>query len=1152
VIHLKNILQVAPLILLTAVRIGHAQTLLYQWNFDNATGTGTTLTAAPSYIDASMTGGKFINENNGAGLSAPAGSGLYGVLRSPDLGLVNSNAYRSTAGAFRSGAGDLSSVSSFTVGVWFNLNASVTNFSTLNGGALFSRLLNIATTPTGDGDELYFALNSGNALQFGVNQTNTGNTSANTVFGTLGTSPATMTNQWIFVAASYTTLAGGTVNLYVGTTNSAAALVSTLSGVGTIAWSSATNYIFIGNRGDGTRSLPGTMDDVSFYSGALTLNQVQTMQTNGVVTPPPPPPPAYTWKPVAIKGGGFVTGIITHPATTNVIYARTDIGGAYRWNATNDSWIPLLDFLGYTNRDSTLMGVESLALDPSDANRLYLACGAYPPPNAILASTNQGATFTRINPPFTMASNNDGRSNGERLAVDPNLGSTLYYASRFNGLWISTNYAATWTQVVSFPVTTTTNGVGPNFVQFIASSGVSGAATPVIYVGVSQTLTNLYRSTDAGATWQPVLITGLAGTHMPHHAAQDGLGNLYVTFCDAPGPNGISAGGAGGSVWKLNLTTLAAVNVTPPTGQGGFAGVSVDRSRPTNILVSTMDRWYPAPQDQIYRSTNGGASWKATLVTSGPLTTSAPWSAAQSSHWAGDVEIDPFNSNHAMYITGYGIIECTNLAAADSNGIVNWTFSSDGIEETVPTAIVSPPTGPSLLSVHGDIGGFQHFNLDASPPLTNYFATHRVTSTAINFAENNPAFVVRAFEEPPYGGYSADSGSTWTDFATYPATATNDSGQITVSADGSRIVWMPGSSGAYVSLNNGASWTASTNGPTGSLTPVADRVNSNKFYIYSGSVVYVSTNGGFGFNAGGTLTSGGRTPVAPFGFEGQLYIPVGDGLWRSTNSGATFAKFGNVQQATVVGFGKAAPGQSYPAIFINGQIGGGWGFFRSDDQGTNWTQINDAAHQFGYLENITGDPRIYGRCYLGASGRGILYGDIPSQATNTPPVLAAISNFTVNVGQTVAFTASATDTDLPPQTLTFSLLAGAANATLNTNNGAFSWRPVATQANTTNRFTLQVADNGLPSLTATQNFQVIVNPLTRPTFSQFEFSHGQFVFQINGESGPDYEVQTSTNLIQWDAVLITNSPPMPFTWTDINASAFRVRFYRIIAGPPLP
>ena len=87
---------------------------------------------------------------------------------------------------------------------------------------------------------------------------------------------------------------------------------------------------------------------------------------------------------------------------------------------------------------------------------------------------------------------------------------------------------------------------------------------------------------------------------------------------------------------------------------------------------------------------------------------------------------------------------------------------------------------------------------------------------------------------------------------------------------------------------------------------------------------------------------------------------------------------------------------------------------------------------------------------------------IPPASTNTPPVLAAITNRTVNVGQTVAFTASATDTDSPPQTLTFALLAGATNATLNTNSGAFSFRPLVTQANSTNDFTLQVSDNGTP------------------------------------------------------------------------------------------
>ena len=51
--------------------------------------------------------------------------------------------------------------------------------------------------------------------------------------------------------------------------------------------------------------------------------------------------------------------------------------------------------------------------------------------------------------------------------------------------------------------------------------------------------------------------------------------------------------------------------------------------------------------------------------------------------------------------------------------------------------------------------------------------------------------------------------------------------------------------------------------------------------------------------------------------------------------------------------------------------------------------------------------------------------------SNTPPTLAAISNRTVNVGQTVAFTASATDTNQPPQTLTFTLLNGPTNATVN-------------------------------------------------------------------------------------------------------------------------
>src|ERR1022692_3623069 len=687
----------------------------------------------------------------------------------------------------------------------------------------------------------------------------------------------------------------------------------------------------------------------------------------------------YNWNPVVIKGGGFVSGIITHPNASGVIYCRTDIGGAYRWNSTNNSWIPLLDFAA----DANIYGVESLAIDPSDSNRLYIAASRGSPA-VLLVSTNQGATFSQFTPPFSLNGNVDGRSNGERMAVDPNLNRILFYGSRTAGLYKSVNYGTSWSQVSSFPVTSTANGAGLVLVEFIKSSGVPGSATPTIFAGVSRPGgTNLFRSTDGGTNWTSIA-AGAPTNQMPHHVAQDGLGNLYVTFNDNCGPNNITTG----TVRKLNLSTLASSDVTPPPGQGGFSGVSVDRQHPTNILVSTMDRWYPDPQDQIYRSTNGGASWKTTNPTA-PGTSPAPWSVAQFPHWAGDVEIDPFNSNRAWYITGYGIIGCTNLTASDSNGTVNWNFTSDGIEETVPLGLASPPSGPYLLSAHGDIGGFRHFNLDASPPLADYFSTHRVTSLGIDFAENNPNIIVRLFSGSPYGCVSLNGGTTWQDFASVPPGTTGDNrGDIAVSADGSRIVWIPQNTNAYYSINNGTTWTVSTGSPTGNgtRTPISDRVNSNKFYIYSSGAMYVSTNGGVTFAANGSVSSV-VTPRTVFGREGDIWVPRGNsGLSRSTNSGLSFSTVTSVQRASFVSFGKAAPGQSYPAGFISGRVTNVDGIFRSDDAGVSWTRINDAQNQFGLgsIHTFCADPRVYGRVYFGTEGRGIIYGDL--QAPPAAPI----------------------------------------------------------------------------------------------------------------------------------------------------------------------
>jgi hypothetical protein len=171
--------------------------------------------------------------------------------------------------------------------------------------------------------------------------------------------------------------------------------------------------------------------------------------------------------------------------------------------------------------------------------------------------------------------------------------------------------------------------------------------------------------------------------------------------------------------------------------------------------------------------------------------------------------------------------------------------------------------------------------------------------------------------------------------------------------------------------------------------------------------------------------------------------------------------------------------------------------------------------------------------------------------SNTPPVLAAISNYVINAGVNLSITNSATDADVPAQTLTFSLPIAPTNATLGASSGILNWRPLVTQANSTNPFAVVVTDNGTPSLSATQNFSVTVNPLVLPTVTVPTLTSGQIGFSVNGQVGPDYAVQGSTNLLDWDTLLITNPTTMPFSWST-NAGANPVQFYRIKVGPPLP
>jgi len=171
---------------------------------------------------------------------------------------------------------------------------------------------------------------------------------------------------------------------------------------------------------------------------------------------------------------------------------------------------------------------------------------------------------------------------------------------------------------------------------------------------------------------------------------------------------------------------------------------------------------------------------------------------------------------------------------------------------------------------------------------------------------------------------------------------------------------------------------------------------------------------------------------------------------------------------------------------------------------------------------------------------------------NAAPALGALSDWTVNPGQTISFTATATDSDIPTNTLTFSLVAPPAGASLNSSNGLFSWRPTVAQANTTNTVQVQVIDFNpwavnSQHLSDTKSFKVAVNPLATVILTPKGYTNGQFEFQVSGAAGPDYIIASSTNLSEWNDLFTNLSPTMPFQFT--NAVTFTNRFFRARQSP---
>ncbi|MBT2467467.1 RICIN domain-containing protein [Streptomyces sp. ISL-66] len=690
--------------------------------------------------------------------------------------------------------------------------------------------------------------------------------------------------------------------------------------------------------------------------------EAQTAAAGGAQTAAAGP---YAWKNAQVVGGGYVTGLVFNPREKGLLYARTDMGGAYRWDAAAEQWIPLTDWLG--EKDWNLLGIDSLATDPVDPARLYLATGTYTNDwagnGAILRSTDRGRTFQRTDLPFKLGANEDGRGAGERLAIDPADPGTLLLGTRKNGLWRSADHGVTWSQVPSFPVKDgASSGAGISFVTY----GPAGSKT--VYVGVADKSTSLYRSTDGGSTWQAV--PGQPTGQMPQHGVLSGDGSLYLTYANTVGPSGATAG----SVWKYTPAGGAWRNVSPSSGSYGFSGLAVDPQKPSTVMVTTLDRWWP--EDELYRTTDGGTTWKAQAAKSARNASAAPYVGSGTGHWMTALAIDPFNSGHALYGTGSGIWRSTDATATDSGGTSHWTVGTRGLEETALMDVIAPPGGATAVTAMGDLGGFRHDSLTAVPA-GRLEDPMMITSTDIDFAQSHPAVMVRVGRGGAKdGAYSTDGGKSWSGFTAEPV-GSADSGRVALAADGSTIVWTEAGQAPYRSTDKGASWSKVSGLGTGAAV-VADRSSAQTFYSLTGGILYASTDGGASFTARATNLPAGRLVAVP-GIAGDLWIADGaKGLLHSTDGGRTFTTLGTVRSASALGFGKAAPGSTYQALYLIGTVKDVTGVFRSTDKGATWLRVNDDAHQWGSIGGvgvISGDPDTYGRVYVGTNGRGLQYGD---------------------------------------------------------------------------------------------------------------------------------------------------------------------------------
>ncbi len=550
--------------------------------------------------------------------------------------------------------------------------------------------------------------------------------------------------------------------------------------------------------------------------------------------------------------------------------------------------------------------VTDIVVDPVRANTVYTGAAS----GGVWKSTDGGSTFQYAwNPNMVqaigaLAITSTGVLYAGTGEANPGGGSSSYPGT---GLYRSTDAGATW-QSVGLAGTDRIGGIA---IDPANSNRIFVAAVGSLFLPGGER--GLYRTTDGGANWTKVL-AGANATTGAIDLAMANSNTLYVAMWDHyRTPQGRNYGGVGSGIFKTTdggaTFTRLAGGLPASSSNLGRMGIAIAKNDPNRLYAIAANT--PGNFLGFWTSTNAGANWTA-------ITNTSSLSSSQSTFgwWFGKIWVDPANAQH-LWVAGVPMLESTNAGST-------WGSNSSSFHVD-QHAVAFDPLVANRVFIGNDGGVYRSTaNGSLSGSWTKAANLGNMQFYTIGVSQQDPSRI---------NGGLQDNGSvrSWANWGSY------------YGGDG--------------------------------LQNLIDPTNQQKVYACSqNGNCGRSTNGGTSMSAFGSTTSSRRAWLTPVVFDPSnpaIMYYGGTQLNRSTNSAQSFTSIsgdlsrgnsGSTSYNTISTIAVAKTSAS--TIYVGTDDGRMW---RTTNTGTSWTEITTGLPN-RWITRVTVDPTDANLAYVTLSG----------------------------------------------------------------------------------------------------------------------------------------------------------------------------------------